>query len=119
VNIQIALATTKKNQLSVANYNTKMTHYADELVASSAPLRDDEHIAYILTGLEEDYNLVFTATIAQVDQLLSLEQHTHIQARASSAASSSTMTATRSQLSTYFQLLRDYCGTIMKLYTLK
>jgi hypothetical protein len=117
VNIQIALATTKKNQLS--DCNTKMTHYANELVAFSAPLRDDEHIAYILTVLEEDYNLVFIATIAQVDQLLSLEQHTQIQARASSAASSSTMTATRSQLSTYFQLLRDYCGTIMKLYTLK
>jgi hypothetical protein len=86
-----------------------MTHYTDEFIVSGAPLRDDELVAYILAGLEEDYNPVFTAIIAQVDpvspsdlyaQLLSFEQHTHLQAHASSPASLSAMTATRGHGST-------------------
>jgi hypothetical protein len=104
VNTCIALATTKKNQLSVSDYYAKMMHYADELAASGVPLRDDKLIAYIHAGLEEDYNLVFTAIVAQVDpispsdlyaQLLSFVQHTHLQTHASSAGSSSAMIATR------------------------
>jgi hypothetical protein len=37
--MHIALATTKKNQLSVSNYYAMMS--ADELAASDAPLHDD------------------------------------------------------------------------------
>jgi hypothetical protein len=33
----IALATTKKNQLSMTNYYTKMCQYADDLAASDNP----------------------------------------------------------------------------------
>jgi hypothetical protein len=65
----IALTTTKKNQLSVTDYYAKMTHYADELAVSGAPLHDDELVAYILAGLEDDYNPVFTAIIARVDSV--------------------------------------------------
>jgi hypothetical protein len=43
-----------------------MTHYADELVASSAPLCDIELVAYLLAGLDEDYNVVFTMVVAQL-----------------------------------------------------
>jgi hypothetical protein len=38
VNTQIALATTKKNQLTISDYYVKMTQYADELAASGTPL---------------------------------------------------------------------------------
>jgi hypothetical protein len=77
--MHIALATTKKNHLSVSYY------YADELVASGAALHDDELVAYLLPGLNEDYNLVFNTIITHIDpikpadlyaQLLSFEQHT-------------------------------------------
>jgi hypothetical protein len=37
VNTWIALATTKKNQLSMTNYYTKMCQYADDLAASDNP----------------------------------------------------------------------------------
>jgi hypothetical protein len=86
-----------------------MMHYADKLASSGAPLHDDELVTYILAGMEEDYNLVFTAIIARVDpvspsdlcaQLLSFEQHNHLQMRASSLASSSAMTATQGHCST-------------------
>jgi hypothetical protein len=37
-----------------------MTQYADELATSGSPLRDDELVAYLLAGLNEEYNPVFT-----------------------------------------------------------
>jgi hypothetical protein len=104
VNTCIALATTKKNQLSVTDYYSKMTRYADELVASGAPLHDNELVAYHLVGLEEDYNLVFTTIVTRDDpispndlyaQLLSFEKHTHLQANASSGTSLSAMATNR------------------------
>jgi hypothetical protein len=100
VNTQIALATAKKNQLSLSDYYAKMSHYADELAASGAPLHDDELVVYLLAGLDEDFNSVFTAVVARVDpmnpselyaQLLSFEQHIKLQVR-TSGGSSSTMT---------------------------
>jgi hypothetical protein len=65
----IALATTKKNQLSVSDYYAKMSHYADESAASGTPLCNDELVAYLLVGLDEEYNLVFTAVVAQIDPI--------------------------------------------------
>jgi hypothetical protein len=55
MNMRIALATTKKNQLSVAEYYSKMCFLADDMASTGTPLRDDELVSYILTGLE-DYN---------------------------------------------------------------
>jgi hypothetical protein len=49
----------------MSDYYGKMCQYADELAAIGAPLRDDELIAYLLAGLDEDYNPVFTAVVAQ------------------------------------------------------
>jgi hypothetical protein len=46
-----------------------MTQFADELATSGTPLRDDELIAYLLAGLDEDYNPVFTAIVARVDPI--------------------------------------------------
>jgi hypothetical protein len=100
MNTHIALATSMKNQLSLSDYYAKMSHYADELAASGAPLRDDELVTYLPAGLDEDFNPVFTAMVARVDpinpselyaQLLSFKQHIKLQAHTSSG-SSSTMT---------------------------
>jgi hypothetical protein len=85
---------------------TKMCEYADELAATEAPLRDDELITYILAGLDEDYNPVFTVVLARTDlinpselyaQLLSFEQHNSLQAPQSSGGSSSAMATTQSR----------------------
>jgi hypothetical protein len=103
-NTWIALTTTKKLHLFVIDYYAKMCQYADELAATGAPLRDDELVAYILVGLDEDYNAVFTAIVARIDpippsvlyaQLLSFEQHTSLRAHHSFSGSSSAMAATR------------------------
>jgi hypothetical protein len=100
VNTRIALATTKKYQLSISDCYTKMCHYIDDLATSSAPLYDDELVTYLLAGLDEDFNPVFTTMVAQVDpispgelyaQLLSFEQHTNLQASSISGSSSSAL----------------------------
>jgi hypothetical protein len=54
---------------------------------SATPLYEDEFITYLLTGLDEENNPLFTAIVAWVDpisptdlyvQLLSFEQHTSL-----------------------------------------
>jgi hypothetical protein len=69
VNVRITLATTRNNQLSVSNYYAKMSQLADDLAASRTPLRDDEFVAYLLAGLDEDYNSVFTSVVTRADPL--------------------------------------------------
>jgi hypothetical protein len=63
------LATTKKHHLSVSDYYSKMCQYADDLAASGAPLRDDGLVAYILAGLDEDYNPVFSSVVTRAEPL--------------------------------------------------
>jgi hypothetical protein len=88
----------EKPAICVSDYYAKMCHYADEVAASSTALRDDELVAYLLTGLDEDYNSMFTAVVARVDlitpsdlyvQLMSFEQHTHLQGCSTTAGHSS------------------------------
>jgi hypothetical protein len=79
-----------------------MCQYVDDLAASGNPLRDDELVAYLLAGLDEEFNPVLTAVVARVDpitpsglysQLLSFEHHTSLQSHSSPGGSSSAMAA--------------------------
>jgi hypothetical protein len=81
-----------------------MTQYVDDIVALGSPLHDDELVAYLLAGLNEEYNLVFIAVVARVDpispsdlyaQFLSFEQHTHLLVPAALGHTSSAMIASR------------------------
>jgi hypothetical protein len=84
VNTGIALATTKKLQLSVADYYNMMRSLTDDMASSSTPLRDDELVSYILSCLDKDYNSVYFAVTSRVEpispselyaQLLGFEHH--------------------------------------------
>jgi hypothetical protein len=102
VNTRIVLATTRKNQLSISKYYAKMSQLTDDLTASRTPLRDDEFVAYLLTGLDEDYNSVFTSVVSRADplppselyaQLLFLLNHTSLQGNSAHGGSLSAMIA--------------------------
>jgi hypothetical protein len=69
VNTRIALAMTKKNQMTVTDYYTKMSNFVDDLAASGAPLHDDEFVVYLLASLDEEYNPVFTAIVTRTDPI--------------------------------------------------
>jgi hypothetical protein len=46
-----------------------MSQLADDLTTSGTLLRDDEFIAYLLAGLDEDYNSVFTFVVTRAGLL--------------------------------------------------
>jgi hypothetical protein len=102
VNTRIALATIRKNQLSVSDYYAKMSQHANDLAVSRTPLCDDEFVAYLLAGLDEDYNSVITLVVSRADaiaptelyaQLLSFEHHMSLQGNSAHGGSLSAMTA--------------------------
>lgn len=79
INTHMALSTTRKGNLSVAEYIGKMKALADEMASAGKHLDDDDLISYILTGLD----LVVSSVAARVEpmtvgdlyaQLLSFEQ---------------------------------------------
>jgi hypothetical protein len=82
VNTRIALATTKKGDLSIAHYINKMCNLGDEMATTSKLIDDDDLISYILIDLDYDYNSVVTTLVAKdnltlgevYSQLLSFEQ---------------------------------------------
>jgi hypothetical protein len=60
-NLLVALANTKKLQMSTSEYLAKMQSFADELVAAGHPLLDRQLVSYILAGLGKDYNSLVAA----------------------------------------------------------
>jgi hypothetical protein len=104
VNTCIALVTTKKNQLSIAEFYNKMCSLADDMASTGTPLRDDELGSYILASLDEDYNSVYSAVVSHTEpispselyaQLLGFEQHLQLQQGGASSHYSSASTASR------------------------
>jgi ribosomal protein L17 len=82
VNSRVALATTKKEDISVEEYVNKMCFLGDELSAVVKQINDDELISYIFADLDQEYNTIITTlltketlTIGDVySQLLNFEQ---------------------------------------------
>lgn len=105
VNTRIALATTKKGASTMTEFYTKMKSYADEMSAAGHPLADEEFVAYILTGLDEEcYNPLVQSLVARVEpvppddllsQMLSYELHTERQSGRSFNNQSSANSASR------------------------
>jgi ribosomal protein L17 len=65
VNSRIALAMTKKEELSVVEYISKMRFLGDELIAAGKQIDDDELISYIFAGLDQEYNSVITTLLVK------------------------------------------------------
>jgi hypothetical protein len=61
----MALATTRKGTLSVAEYRAKMQSLANNMIGSGKPLDDKDLVQYILAGLHEDYDSVVNSVLAQ------------------------------------------------------
>jgi hypothetical protein len=74
VNTRIALATTRKDDMSISEYITKMKSLANEMT-SVKKVDDEELVSYILAGLDEEYNPVVPALLARVEPVLVAEAH--------------------------------------------
>jgi hypothetical protein len=83
INVRMALSTTKKGDMTISKYVTKMKALADEMASAGKRLDDDDLVSYILAGLDPDFDSVISAVSARVEpisvtelygQLLSHEQ---------------------------------------------
>ncbi|KAK1631663.1 hypothetical protein QYE76_005978 [Lolium multiflorum] len=69
-NLRVALARTRKENMTSAQFFAKMKGYADELAAAGRPIDEEELVEYLLAGLDDTYNPLFAA-IGSVEALSS------------------------------------------------
>ncbi|WVZ68483.1 hypothetical protein U9M48_017417 [Paspalum notatum var. saurae] len=83
INTRMALATTQKGNLSVAEYVSKMRILVDEMASAGKKLEDEDLVSYILAGLDEEFNPLVSAIAVRVQpitvgnlysQMISFEQ---------------------------------------------
>jgi hypothetical protein len=81
VDTRIALATTRKDDMSISEYIIKMKSLADEMASAKKNVDDEELVSYILAGLDEEYNPVVFALLARVEPVSVVEAHStsHLQ----------------------------------------
>jgi hypothetical protein len=95
VNVRLALATTKKESISITEYYSKTKGLGDEMAAAVKPLDDEEMVGYIMNRLDAEFNPVTSAPITRVElitmselfsQLLSFETRLDLQQGGSSSS---------------------------------
>jgi hypothetical protein len=106
--MRIALATTRKGASKMTEFYSKMKSYANEMTASGQTLGDEEFVAYVLTGLDEEiYNSFVSSIVTRVEpispaelysQMLAFELRLTKQAANTSYTSSSANAASRGHL---------------------
>jgi hypothetical protein len=67
--LTMQLATLKKQELLATDYFSRVKGITDNLAAAGEPLRDDEIIAYLLTGLPEEYDSLVTSVNTRVEPM--------------------------------------------------
>ena len=70
VNTRIALATTRKGNMSVTEYVAKIKSLADDMASAGKKVDDEELVSYLLAGLDEEFNPVVTAVGARTEYIL-------------------------------------------------
>jgi len=69
INVRLALSTMQKGSSSVTEYFGKMCALNDEMTAAGKPLDDEALTAYILNGLDLDFNPLVTSLVARVEPI--------------------------------------------------
>jgi hypothetical protein len=64
VTTRMALAITRKGNLSVVEYLAKMQGLSNDMAAAGKPLDDEDLVQYILASLDEDYDYVVNSVLA-------------------------------------------------------
>jgi hypothetical protein len=61
INTRMALSTTRKGNIPIAQYVGKMRALIDDMASTGKKLDDKELVSYILSGLDNDFDLVVSA----------------------------------------------------------
>ncbi|KAF0915687.1 hypothetical protein E2562_037828 [Oryza meyeriana var. granulata] len=67
INVRLALKTTQKRTSTNTKYVTKMQALGDKMAATGKPLDDEDLIAYIVNGLDADYDPVVESQVARAE----------------------------------------------------
>ncbi|BAF03797.1 Os01g0123000 [Oryza sativa Japonica Group] len=78
INMRLALTSTQKGTMSVTEYVAKMRAIADELAAAGKPIDQDDLIAYIINGLDANFDPVVEALVARVEPITVQEMYSHL-----------------------------------------
>jgi hypothetical protein len=65
----MVLSTTRKGNISVAQYVGKMKTLADDMTSAGKKLEDEDLVSYILAGLDSDFDSVISAISARVEPI--------------------------------------------------
>jgi hypothetical protein len=69
MHLRAKLAGTRKGDMSMVVYFTKMKEYVDEMAAADKKLDNDDVVSYILTGLDVEYNGLVENVSAKTDPI--------------------------------------------------
>jgi hypothetical protein len=69
INTRMALVSTQKGSMTVAEYVSKMKSLANDMASAGKKLDDEEITSYILAGLDFEYNSVVSSIAARVDPI--------------------------------------------------
>lgn len=71
--MHLTLSTTKKGNMSVVEYYTKMKDFGDDVAGIGRPLNEGDLVVYIIIGLNEEFESLVLVLIARV-QLIGMEE---------------------------------------------
>jgi hypothetical protein len=103
INTCMALVTTQKGSMTVAEYVAKTKSLADDMTSAGKKLDDKEIASYILTGLDYEYNSIVSSITVRVypislgelySQLLAHETRIDLQSQGTGGQSSSSANTT-------------------------
>jgi hypothetical protein len=66
INVCMALSTTRKGDMTISKYVTKMKALSDEMASAGKRLDDEELVSHILAGLDSEFDGVISAVYARV-----------------------------------------------------
>jgi hypothetical protein len=77
-NVRLALATTKKDNMTVAQYYGKMKGLTDEMDAAGKPLDNEELVMYIYNGLDTEYNSLVSTLVTRLEPIAPSELYSQL-----------------------------------------
>jgi hypothetical protein len=78
INTRMALSTTRKGNMPIAQYEGKMKVLADDMVSAGKKLDDEDLVSYIPAGLDSDFDSVIYVVIACAEPITISELYSQL-----------------------------------------
>lgn len=78
LNVRLTLTNTQKGNMSISEYCGKMKALADEIASSGKPLDEEDLVAYVLNGLDDDFEPVVSAIVARNESTTMAEVYSQL-----------------------------------------